>query len=213
MASRSEAFHPLPPVPPAVFWSVMGGTAAAMLDLAVAAAYWGARGVAPDRIFQSIAAWLLGPAAFTGGESTVALGAVLYAGVLSGVMGVYRLLARRLPVLLRHPFYRGRGVWRVDVRADLPGVRAALQRGHARRARVAVACGLRGGVRVAGWHSRRAAGAHPGALTAVRGAPGFRPGRAPVRHRPACRARARSVRTARRPARASRCWRRPSRRP
>lgn len=107
MASRSEAFHPLPPVPPAVFWSVMGGTAAAMLDLAVAAAYWGARGVAPDRIFQSIAAWLLGPAAFTGGEGTVALGAVLYAGVLSAVMGAYRLLARRLPMLRRRPFGAG----------------------------------------------------------------------------------------------------------
>ncbi len=107
MSIRSQALAPVRPAMPALFWSVMGGTAAAMLDLAVAAAYWGARGVAPDRIFQSIAAWLLGPAAFTGGALTVALGAVLYAGVLSGVMGAYRRLARRFPALRHRPFSGG----------------------------------------------------------------------------------------------------------
>lgn len=107
MSSPSQTLASARPAVPTLFWPVMGGTAAAMLDLAVAAAYWGARGVAPDRIFQSIAAWLLGPAAFTGGAATVALGAVLYAGVLSGVMGAYRLLARWFPILLHRPLGAG----------------------------------------------------------------------------------------------------------
>lgn len=92
---------------PVAVWAVLVASAAAMLDLLVAAVYWGARGVAPERMFQSIAAWLLGPAAFRGGVDTVVLGALLYAGVLSVVMGLYRVLALRLPALRLHRLATG----------------------------------------------------------------------------------------------------------
>ena len=88
-------------------WLLLGGYAAAALDLLAAMAYWVPRGIAPGRIPQSIAAWLLGPEAFAGGVSTAVFGALLYGQLLWGVTMLYHAIARRHPLLLRRPLACG----------------------------------------------------------------------------------------------------------
>jgi len=88
-------------------WLLIGGYTMALLDLAVAMAYWVPRGIAPSRIPQSIAAWLLGPAALSGGAPTALFGVLVYGQLLWGVAMLYAALARRHPLLLRRPFVCG----------------------------------------------------------------------------------------------------------
>ena len=55
----------------------LGGVALGTLDLIFVCAFWGAlRGLSPERILQSIAAGVQGPAAFHGGASSAVLGAL-----------------------------------------------------------------------------------------------------------------------------------------
>ncbi|MFT3761040.1 MAG: hypothetical protein QM761_00205 [Pseudoxanthomonas sp.] len=90
---------------PLWFW---GGLLAAIADLSLAAGYWFVYDdVAPIRIPQSIASWLLGPAARAEGMASAVLGFVLYVGVLCALMAAYQALARRLPALHRHPLACG----------------------------------------------------------------------------------------------------------
>jgi hypothetical protein len=91
----------------AVPWLLVGGYTAAVLDLSVAVAYWAPHGVAPSRIPQSIAAWVLGPAAFSGGTLTAVFGALLYGQLLWGVASLYHAIARRHPLLLKRPLACG----------------------------------------------------------------------------------------------------------
>jgi hypothetical protein len=91
----------------AVPWLLIGGYTMAVLDLAVAMAYWVPLGVRPGRIPQSIAAWLLGPAAFSGGALTATLGVLIYGQLLWGVAMLYEAMARRYPLLLRRPLACG----------------------------------------------------------------------------------------------------------
>ena len=102
MSARSETLHAVQPLP-LLFWLVLLATSAAMLDLGLAAIYWGAHGVPAARMFQSIASWVMGRSAFFGGDATVVFGGVLYTGVLCAVMALYRVLARRFPPMLRYP--------------------------------------------------------------------------------------------------------------
>src|SRR3546814_10514096 len=57
---------------------LLGGYTVATLDMLCAMAYWAPHEVPASRVLQSISAWFLGPAAFSGGIATAALGAFIY---------------------------------------------------------------------------------------------------------------------------------------
>lgn len=84
-------------------WLLLGGYTVAAFDVAAAIAWWTPQGFPASRILQSFAAWVLGPAAYTGGIASALLGAVLYGHLMWGVVVLYDRLARRHPVLLRRP--------------------------------------------------------------------------------------------------------------
>jgi len=81
-----------------------GGLVVAAGDGIDALTYFGwIRGIAPQRIFQSVASGLLGPAAFDGGVPTFLLGILLHVVVATCVFTTYWLVSRRWPLLLRRP--------------------------------------------------------------------------------------------------------------
>lgn len=106
MPVRSQTL-PLSPALPVLFWLVLLATGAAMLDLGLAVAWFGARGVPAERVFQSMASWVLGRSAYHGGIATVVFGGLFYTGVVAAVMAWYRVLARRWPLLLARPLSLG----------------------------------------------------------------------------------------------------------
>ena len=77
------------------------------LDILFAIGFWYPRGVAPARIFQSVAAGLYGRAAFTGGTRTVVIGALLHYFIALCIVVVYWLASRRYDVLIRRPILCG----------------------------------------------------------------------------------------------------------
>ena len=77
------------------------------LDALDAVVFFGLRGVAPHRIFQSIAAGLLGQAAYTGGPATVALGAALHFFIAFLIVATFVGASRYPPVLTRAPILSG----------------------------------------------------------------------------------------------------------
>jgi len=80
----------------------------AALDALDALLFFGLRGVPPARIFQAIAAGLLGrPAAFRGGAATLCFGLLLHCVVAFGIVSVYFAASRRLRVLTRRPVVCG----------------------------------------------------------------------------------------------------------
>jgi len=84
------------------------GALAGLLDITYACVFWGWRaGVAPTRIFQSVAAGLLGPRSFEGGWLTAALGLVLHFLIAVSMAAAYWLGSRRLPALVRQPVWLG----------------------------------------------------------------------------------------------------------
>jgi hypothetical protein len=64
-------------------------------------------GVPKLRIFQSVAAGLLGRASFEGGWPTFLLGVLLHFAVASCIAAVYYAASLKLPVLLRRPVVCG----------------------------------------------------------------------------------------------------------
>lgn len=88
-------------------WLLIGGYTVATLDMLAAIAYWAPHGTPAIRILQSIATWILGPAAYAGGATTALLGIVVYAQLMWGVVALYHAIAQRRPVLLRHPLACG----------------------------------------------------------------------------------------------------------
>lgn len=81
-----------------------GGLLAGALDILYACLFWAVRAdVPPTRIFQSVAAGLLGEASFRGGAATAALGLVLHFLIACSMALVYYLVARRWPLLGRRP--------------------------------------------------------------------------------------------------------------
>ena len=80
-----------------------GTLAVGILDLLDAFLFFGIRsGVRPVRILQSIAAGVLGRAAFSGGWPAAFLGLALHFFIASMVVLVYLLASRRLPLLIRY---------------------------------------------------------------------------------------------------------------
>ena len=59
--------------------------------------------VHPQRIFQSVAASLLGKASFEGGAATATLGLVLHFFIATSMSVAYYLVARRWPLLWQRP--------------------------------------------------------------------------------------------------------------
>jgi len=87
--------HAAPPWPA---WRaiLVGGLGAGSADLAYVFAFHGARGVAPERILQSIASGVLGMSAFDGGWPSAALGAALHFSILLAVAAMFLVASRRL---------------------------------------------------------------------------------------------------------------------
>ena len=80
----------------------LGTLTVGTLDILDALIFFGLRGAQPIRIFQSIAAGLLGREAFQGGLATALLDGVLHYFIAFVIVAVYYLASRRAPVLLRH---------------------------------------------------------------------------------------------------------------
>ena len=85
-----------------------GGLVAGTLDITYACVFWGVKaGVPVRRIFQSVAAGLLGKASFEGGAATAALGLGLHYFIACSMAVAYYLVARRIPSLREHPVAYG----------------------------------------------------------------------------------------------------------
>lgn len=88
--------------------ALLGGTlVVGVLDILDAFVFFGWRGVSPIRILQSIAAGLLGRAAFGGGLRTAGLGLLLHFVIAFVIVLVYYIASGRLPALVRHPIRLG----------------------------------------------------------------------------------------------------------
>src|SRR5262244_2966388 len=82
---------------------VFGGLAVAVLDGLDALIFFGLRGATPSRVFQGVAAGLLGRAAFDGGMSTTALGLGLHTFIAIAIVATYFVVSRRARLLTRRP--------------------------------------------------------------------------------------------------------------
>ena len=81
-----------------------GGLVAGTFDIAYACVFWAVKaGVPVQRIFQSVAAGLLGKASFEGGAATAALGLGLHYFIACSMAVAYYLVARRVPPLRERP--------------------------------------------------------------------------------------------------------------
>jgi hypothetical protein len=84
------------------------GLLAGVLDIVNAIAFWRLyAGTSAATILQSIAAGLLGKAAFEGGAATAALGLVLHLLILCAMAAIYWLAARRWPWMIARPLAAG----------------------------------------------------------------------------------------------------------
>jgi len=87
---------------------LLGGLTVATLDGLDAVIFFGIRnGVPPYRIFQAIAAGLLGKASFQGGAPTVALGLLCHLIIATTIVALFVFASRRLPALAERPFLWG----------------------------------------------------------------------------------------------------------
>lgn len=99
-----------PPDPRRWRFVLAGGIVAGALDIVYAMVFWGVkRGVPPQRILQSVAAGLLGPASFTGGAPAAGLGLLLQFCIATTMSATYFLAAGRLSLLRRRPLACGAG--------------------------------------------------------------------------------------------------------
>jgi hypothetical protein len=81
-----------------------GGVVAGTLDITYAWAFWALKaGVSAQRIFQSVAAGLLGRASFEGGTATAALGLTLHYFIATSMSATYYVVAKRFGLLWRRP--------------------------------------------------------------------------------------------------------------
>lgn len=81
-----------------------GGFVAGTLDIVYACAFWALKsGVPAQRILQSVAAGLLGRAAFEGGGATAVLGLALHFLIAVSMSAAYYVVALRWPLLRLRP--------------------------------------------------------------------------------------------------------------
>lgn len=94
--------------PSPYLYVLAGGLVAGTLDISYACVFWAIKaGVTPQRIFQSVAAGLLGKASFDGGAATAALGVVLHYFIATTMALAYYLVAKRLRLLTQRPWLLG----------------------------------------------------------------------------------------------------------
>jgi hypothetical protein len=86
---------------------IFGTLVVGILDAADALIFFGLRGAAPIRIFQSIASGLLGRAAFSGGVRTALLGMVLHFFIAFMIVATFVFASRGIPILHRSPVWSG----------------------------------------------------------------------------------------------------------
>jgi hypothetical protein len=87
---------------------IYGGLVVGALDLVDAFFFYGwIRGASPVRIFQSIAAGLLGRASYQGGAASALLGLLIQFVNAFLIVSIYGLASRAIPALTRHPFVLG----------------------------------------------------------------------------------------------------------
>lgn len=86
---------------------LIGGTAAAVLDIGYAFMVWSLKGIGPEVILRAIAAGVLGAPAFAGGASAAALGAVLHWLMALVMAATFVLAGTRLQTLVRRPLIWG----------------------------------------------------------------------------------------------------------
>jgi uncharacterized membrane protein YagU involved in acid resistance len=86
---------------------LIGGSIAGALDILFAISFAHFRGMAPDRLLQTVASGLLGTAAFEGGIRTAALGLGLHFGMAYAWAGIFVLAAGIVPALVRRPWLSG----------------------------------------------------------------------------------------------------------
>lgn len=96
-------------MPSALETIIPGGIVVGILDMLFAFSYYGwYLGGKPLRIFQNVAAGILGrESAVGGGVKTFALGLALHFVVATSIAAVFYLLSRLLPQLLRYPYIVG----------------------------------------------------------------------------------------------------------
>jgi uncharacterized membrane protein YagU involved in acid resistance len=102
--------EPTPIGRPRAFGTILyGGLVVGILDMLFAFTFYGLiRGAPPLRIFQSVAAGLLGrTAAYDGGIRTFLLGILLHFVVATCIATVYYLSTLVLPILIRYPVVSG----------------------------------------------------------------------------------------------------------
>jgi uncharacterized membrane protein YagU involved in acid resistance len=79
---------------------VAAGLLVATLDISYAALFWWLKAHVPaQRILQSVATGLLGPASFEGGAATAALGLALHYSIAMAMAFAYYLVAQRWSLL------------------------------------------------------------------------------------------------------------------
>jgi ribose/xylose/arabinose/galactoside ABC-type transport system permease subunit len=89
-------------------FALYGGLVAGTFDITYACVFWALKaGVAPERIFQSVAAGLLGRASFSGGFKTAALGLFLHYFIATTMSLVYYLVSGWWKPLYRQPWFYG----------------------------------------------------------------------------------------------------------
>jgi len=89
----------------AIFW---GGMACGVLDITQACIAWGIQNhLAPQRIFQSVAAGLLGSKSFQGGAKSAALGLFLHFLIAFIWAVIYYVASRQIGFLTARPVIAG----------------------------------------------------------------------------------------------------------
>jgi hypothetical protein len=86
---------------------LFGGLAVGVLDGLDAVIAYGLLGAAPHRVFQGVAAGLLGRESFRGGPATAVLGLALHFVIAFAVVAAYVAVSRRLESLWRRPVLWG----------------------------------------------------------------------------------------------------------
>ena len=87
---------------------LLGGLIAGTLDICAAfLTAWLRRGVSPAAVLRFVASGLLGPAAFTGGAKTAAIGLALHFLIATGAAIVFYLASRKLLFLVERPVHFG----------------------------------------------------------------------------------------------------------
>jgi hypothetical protein len=87
---------------------ILGGLIAGTLDICAAfLTAWLRRGVSPAAVLRFVASGLLGPAAFTGGAKTAAIGLALHFLIATGATIVFYLASRKFLFLIDKPVHFG----------------------------------------------------------------------------------------------------------